>query len=237
MSIIHNKKILIVDDEPDLREILALELEYQQAQIFQASSVAEAKKILESQTFDLIISDIRMPGESGIDLLQHIRGMYKASPPIILITGFADVESYVAYHLGADDLIQKPFSIEKLLNSIDLCLSDINSINQDDSNPQKVRIKFNFSFHEAHQRGDIQFGRRGLSIICTQIQGTLSKDKEYFFQLIYDDRCLDFQAEVKWEMSDHQRNIQRFGLKLKSSNQFMMPYLGNVKTICSIPCA
>lgn len=109
------KTLLVVDDEADLREIVSSELEFMGATVFQAENVSAAKLIVNSQKIDLIVSDIRMPGGTGIDLLNYIKSKSKDVPPIILITGFADITIEDAFNQGAEALLSKPFKLEELI--------------------------------------------------------------------------------------------------------------------------
>ena len=111
---LQNKTLLIVDDEPDLRGILSSELEYLGAKVYQAENVTAAKLIIDQHHIDLVISDIRMPGETGIDLLSYIKSKSNDGPPVILITGFADITNQSAMEKGAAALLSKPFLLEDL---------------------------------------------------------------------------------------------------------------------------
>ena len=112
--LLQNKTLLIVDDEPDLRGILSSELEYLGAKVYQAENVTAAKLIIDQHHIDLVISDIRMPGETGIDLLNYIKSKSSDGPPVILITGFADISNQSAIEKGAAALLSKPFLLEDL---------------------------------------------------------------------------------------------------------------------------
>jgi DNA-binding NtrC family response regulator len=112
--LLQNKTLLIVDDEPDLRGILSSELEYLGAKVYQAENVTAAKLIIDQHHIDLVISDIRMPGETGIDLLNYIKSKSSDGPPVILITGFADITNQSAIEKGAAALLSKPFLLEDL---------------------------------------------------------------------------------------------------------------------------
>ena len=76
---------LIVDDEPDLVEILRDRFEIFGFETQGASTVAEAKKVLEKEKIDLIMTDIRMPGETGLDLLTWVKARNSEKPPVFLI--------------------------------------------------------------------------------------------------------------------------------------------------------
>lgn len=124
------KRFLVVDDEIDLREIVASELEFMGASVTQADNIFAAQKILAEQQIDLVISDIRMPGGTGVDLLKAIRSQYGSHPPVILITGFADVSAEEAFHLGAAFLMNKPFRLDDLIRKIERLVISIPAAEQ-----------------------------------------------------------------------------------------------------------
>ncbi len=112
---LRGKNILVVDDEIDLREIVASELEFMGAHVSQAGNIMAADGILKQKKIDLIISDIRMPGGTGVDLLKTVKARNILNPPVILITGFADITPEEAYAEGAEALLNKPFQLDELI--------------------------------------------------------------------------------------------------------------------------
>ena len=106
--------VLIVDDQEMVRGICRQVVESLGYQAFQAESASQALQIIEQQPVDLVLADIKMPGMSGIELLERI----KAGNPrieVIVMTGYASVPSAVqAMKLGAADYIVKPFSSEEM---------------------------------------------------------------------------------------------------------------------------
>src|SRR3546814_5629420 len=81
-------RILLIDDEPSIREPLSEYLEAQGFAVIAAASAAEARSILRAQGVDLIVSDIMMPGEDGLSLTRHLRET--GSIPVILLTARAE---------------------------------------------------------------------------------------------------------------------------------------------------
>ncbi len=116
-DILKGKTLLVVDDEADLRDILASELEFMGAKVFQAENIISAQRLLSQHHVDLIISDIRMPGGSGIDLLEFVKSR-NVNVPLILITGFADITTEDAFNKGAEALIHKPFQLDHLIKLV-----------------------------------------------------------------------------------------------------------------------
>ncbi|MFW7379060.1 MAG: response regulator [Oligoflexus sp.] len=116
------KTILIVDDEVDLCEILQFDLEDAGFQTHSANQAYQALDLLQQYPIDLVISDIRMPGGDGIVLLDAIRKKDFQDPPVIFVSGFADISVEEAYHRGVSGIFSKPLCSEKLLEYIQLVL-------------------------------------------------------------------------------------------------------------------
>lgn len=116
------KNILIVDDEPDLREITAFEFEMKGATVFTAASGNEAFSFLSSKDSEihLVVSDVRMPDGTGEELLKKMNdaGLLDATK-IVLVTGFADLTREAAIEGGALELFYKPVDWPKLLEFVD----------------------------------------------------------------------------------------------------------------------
>ncbi|MER3446434.1 MAG: Fis family transcriptional regulator [Candidatus Dadabacteria bacterium] len=107
-------RILIVDDEPGMREFLEIMLEKEGYSVETAADGRKAVEKIESKTFDLAIIDIQMPVMNGIEVLKRI-GEKKADTTAIMITAFASHETAIeAMKLGAYDYITKPFKIDEI---------------------------------------------------------------------------------------------------------------------------
>lgn len=110
--------ILVVDDEEMIRDLLSSALAQEDYICHQAANVDEAFVILGVQSVDLVISDIMMPGRSGVELLRDLK---KINPDIavLMITGLSDMNTAMeCIHLGADDYISKPFGISRVLLTV-----------------------------------------------------------------------------------------------------------------------
>ena len=107
-------RVLIVDDEVDVRQLLAICLNRSGFQVDCAESAEEAHKKMRHDQYDAVVTDIMMPGEDGITFLSRV---HQALPemPVILMTGFAQLEMAVnAIKNGAFDFVHKPFDIDHL---------------------------------------------------------------------------------------------------------------------------
>ena len=110
-------KILVIEDEPDIRRNLEYNLSREGFSVSGAASIAEAKLILNSDFFNLILLDLMLPDGSGLDLCKSIKADAKTeSIPIIILTAKDDeVDRVVGFELGADDYVTKPFSVRELI--------------------------------------------------------------------------------------------------------------------------
>ena len=110
--------VLIVDDAPATLELLERNLSSAGYKIWKASNVAEALRVMERVPVDLVITDIKMPGLSGVELARHVRENF-ASTAVIIITAYPSVKGAVeAVKTGADEYLAKPFTSEELLSAV-----------------------------------------------------------------------------------------------------------------------
>jgi len=112
-------KILVIDDEPDIRESLEALLGGENYRVDLAANAAEGQRLLESSSYDLVLLDLMMPDKSGMQVLEEIR-VRDHETPIFLITAYGSVQVAVdALKRGANDYFPKPWDNEKLLIEID----------------------------------------------------------------------------------------------------------------------
>ncbi len=110
--------ILAVDDAPATLEVLERNLTAQGYRVFTAQGVSEAITILKTTPVELVITDLKMPGVSGLDLIRHVRENFKETE-VIMITGYPTVEGAVkAVKTGAEEYLTKPFTDEELLSAV-----------------------------------------------------------------------------------------------------------------------
>jgi DNA-binding NtrC family response regulator len=121
------QKILIVDDEPDMLKLLSMILkEKTPYDITTTNNPLEALDLVKKGSFDLVISDLKMPGLDGIELIDAVKKVDE-DIPIIIITAYGTVESATeAIQKGGFDFITKPFRKEQILFTIDKALKWLN---------------------------------------------------------------------------------------------------------------
>jgi two-component system response regulator HydG len=112
------ERLLIVDDSAATLEVLQRNLTAAGYQVFTSLSVAEAVEILENTVLDLVITDLKMPKVSGLDLVRHVRENFKDTE-VMMITGYPSIEGAVnAVKMGAEEFLAKPFTDEELLSAV-----------------------------------------------------------------------------------------------------------------------
>jgi two-component system, NtrC family, response regulator PilR len=119
---VRKHRALVVDDEPDIRELLSITLERMNIDVATAGDVASATRELRGSAFDLCFTDMRLPDGNGLDLVEWIQ-THKPHTPVAVITAHGNVETAVrALKLGAFDFISKPLDLAALRKLISATL-------------------------------------------------------------------------------------------------------------------
>jgi two-component system response regulator PilR (NtrC family) len=137
--------ILVVDDEKSMRELLTIMLEKEGHQVSTAANGDTAVKLIHNKVFDLVLSDIRMRGTSGIDVLEAVK---KAHPntPVVMMTAYASADTAVeAMKKGAYDYISKPFNVEDLQILIKNAVEKKNLSDENSLLKTALKDKYGFS--------------------------------------------------------------------------------------------
>jgi len=109
--------VLVVDDEAEVRDLLQEYLIKQGLAVSVAASVPEAREVLAARQVDLVILDLRMPGEDGLSLARELRG--RGDLGVVMLTASGDtMDRVVGLEVGADDYVGKPFDPRELLARI-----------------------------------------------------------------------------------------------------------------------
>jgi DNA-binding NtrC family response regulator len=137
------KTILVVDDEKSQREILEMILSGEGYDVTTASSGEAAMKFVESRRFDLVLTDLKMTGMDGLELLKELTN-YDKSIIVILLTAHGSVDSAVdALRLGAFDYLQKPYDSAKLLETVSRALKKLSTLDTEivSVSPEMDKVK------------------------------------------------------------------------------------------------
>ena len=137
-------RILVIDDEADIRESLETLLELEGYEVELAQNGTEGERKLESRAYDLVLLDLMMPDKSGMEVLRDLRERDRHTP-VFMITAYGSVEAAVqAVKLGANDYFSKPWDNEKLIIEIDRVI-DAQRL-QDENTQLKRALKQRYSF-------------------------------------------------------------------------------------------
>lgn len=116
--------VLVVDDEPDIRELIRVALEGSGFQVLEAGHADEARRLLTTEAPDLVLLDWMLPGRSGLELAQQLKQQVRTRTlPIIMVSARGEEEDRVrGLETGADDYIAKPFSPREMVARVNAVL-------------------------------------------------------------------------------------------------------------------
>jgi len=138
-------RLLVIDDESEIREGLELLLTMEGYSVDLAQNATEGEKNLESRLYDLVLLDVMMPDRSGMEVLRDLRDRGDDTP-VFMITAYGSVEAAVsALKIGANDYFQKPWDNEKLLIEIDRVLAGRRLQDENLELKRALKQRYNFS--------------------------------------------------------------------------------------------
>lgn len=145
--------LLVVDDDGRIRSLLQKFLSQNGYRVTTAASAAEARQRLDQLAFDLLVLDVMMPGESGLDLARAVRA--RSAVPILMLTARSEIDDRIAgLESGADDYLAKPFNPRELLLRVGGILRRASTVTGVGSDPE---VRFGpFAFHRG--RGELKKG-------------------------------------------------------------------------------
>lgn len=146
-----NKKILMVDDDLRMRELLQRYLTEQGFEIKTVSNSKEMDTALESESFDLLVLDLMMPGEDGLAVCRRLRSQNVITPIIMLTARGDEVDRIIGLEMGADDYLPKPFNPRELLARINAVLRRHEHSPQSNLNSKETFTFGEFTFDAANR--------------------------------------------------------------------------------------
>ncbi|WP_233195595.1 response regulator transcription factor [Corynebacterium sp. 13CS0277] len=149
-------KVLVVDDEPNIVELLSVSLKFQGFEVATASSGQEALKVAREFSPDAFILDVMMPGMDGFDLLPKLRTEGHEGP-VLFLTAKDAVENRIhGLTIGADDYVTKPFSLEEVITRLRVILRRGAQVEEEPSNQLSYAdLTLNDDTHEVTKAGEI----------------------------------------------------------------------------------
>ena len=199
--------VLAVDDDPDLRNVVAQYLAKNDLRATAVSSGAEMEKVLQCEVIDCIVLDLRLPGEDGLAIARRLRE--QGSIPILMLTGCSDeADRVMGLELGADDYLTKPFSQRELLARIRALLRRVKLHSTIADEVGKLRA-YRFEGWELNLRlrrlkspdGQVQVLPNGefslLTALLASPQRVLSRGQLIEQSHLYDDEIYDRSIDVQ----------------------------------------
>lgn len=188
------KKVLVVDDDPDILKVVSAFLELENFKVFTAQSVSEAKKIFQRESPDLIILDIMLPDESGLEWLKELKRITPLTPVLMLTAKSSVSDKVIGFELGADDYLAKPFEPLELVARCKALLRKKEVYTKRDQRIFKIKdLEIDFEGKRVYKRGkeisltpkewailSLLLSRPGKVFTREEIKEILWRDKEVY---------------------------------------------------------
>ena len=153
-----DRKVLVVEDEQDISELLALHLRDLQCEVTQARDGHEGMRLACARNWDLVLLDLRLPGPDGLSICRALR---KESPyvPILMLTSkSSELDRVLGLELGADDYVTKPFSITEMMARVKAIFRRVDSLEKGAPNAAQTielgRLEIDLAGHEVSLDGE-----------------------------------------------------------------------------------
>ena len=203
------KHVLVVDDDPAIRDVIS---SYLQEQNFKVSAVADGRemgRVLAEKTVDLIILDLKLADESGLDLMRGLGP--RPQVPVILLTGHArdEADRVVGLELGADDYMLKPFALRELLARVRAVLRRSEG-SQSRSPPKEEKpVRYRFAGWELNMRTRMLTSPAGsattltagefnmLTALLRSPQQILSREQLLTATRVHDEEVFDRSVDIQ----------------------------------------
>ena len=221
--------IVVADDEPDVRETVEEYLSMNGFRVSTAESGATVRRIVAEQAVDLVVLDVRMPGEDGLSLARHLREHYPVG--IVMLTAVGTmVDRVVGLEMGADDYIPKPVDLRELLARVKAVLRRLKpaAVPAEASGAAANEVAFgdcrlNLDSHKL-------FDRDGQEVALTSMEFDLLKAfAEHPNRVLSRDRLLDLAHSRDWEPFDRSIDVRIARIRKKVEVDPTKPQL--IKTI------
>ena len=204
--------ILIVEDEPDLRKAIVYDFKKLGYNVTDTENGKNAFEIVKKNKVDIVLTDVRMPGGDGIELLDNIKNKNPELPVVMFITGFADISPEDAFDKGVDAIFSKPFNRKELFAAVERAVKEKEEqwSTRSDRFTSDFDIELEFEdFNYAVQGRVLNIGRGGVFVAHDGILprvGSLTQFNVSFKQGV--PRGIIGQGIVRWVRSPSVPNFQ-----------------------------
>jgi DNA-binding response OmpR family regulator len=204
--------ILIVDDEPDVREVLEEYFAAHGYAAIAAETATVARTAAAAQSIDLALIDIHMPGEDGLSLARHLRERYADMAIVMLTSASTVVDRIVGLEMGADDYVPKPFDPRELLARVKSVLRRTSSSGQANIGSEKVRIGRCVLDLAAHRLVDDKGSEMSMSSLEFDLLKALA---EHPNRALSRERILNLNQQRDWDPFDRSVDLRIMRLRKK----------------------
>lgn len=222
--LLKNASILLVDDEPDLLEIMAEWFHREGCTVLVAQDGAEALRLMQDNHLDVVVSDIHMPVMDGVAMLQKIKSTSAYMPSVIFITGFYEIGPREAYELGAEAIMSKPIERTDLVSAVARILTPREELlcMPPAGNADAVLLAGFESLASALTRGLIAFGRGGFCIDSTLQfrEGPV----DLLLDFCHEQRCVKGRGIIRWVSPEE----SKLGVEITSIDAANLPWILNL---------
>ena len=207
-----NATILVVDDEPDVREVLHDYFVAHGYAVVGAESADAAKAEAARQAIDLALVDIHMPGEDGLSLARHLRERYAKIAIIMLTSASTVVDRIVGLEMGADDYVPKPFDPRELAARVKSVLRRTSAAGRAELGATRLRIGRCVLDVDAHRLSD----ENGKEVPMSPLEFDLLKAlAEHPNRALSRERILNLNQQRDWDPFDRSVDLRIMRLRKK----------------------
>jgi two-component system phosphate regulon response regulator OmpR len=204
--------ILIVDDEPDVREVLQEYFATHGFEVLVAADAAAARALVQAHRVDAALVDIHMPGEDGLSLARHLRERYDGLAIVMLTSASTVVDRIVGLEVGADDYVSKPFDPRELLARVRSVLRRIAVPEAAREEPRRIRMGRCVLDLAAHRLIDSD----GNEIPITPLEFDLLKAfAEHPNEALSRERILNLSQQRDWDPFDRSVDLRVMRVRKK----------------------
>ena len=204
--------ILVVDDEPDVREVLEEYFSTHGYAVLGAESASAARAIAAAQPVDLALVDLHMPGEDGLSLARHLRERYARVAIVMLTSASTVVDRIVGLEMGADDYVPKPFDPRELAARVKSVLRRTSAAGRVEIGAERVRIGRCVLDLTAHRLTD----DKGAEVAMSPLEFDLLKAlAEHPNRPLSRERILNLNQQRDWDPFDRSVDLRIMRLRKK----------------------